>query len=572
MNSETNASHSRTSQTRSFRFLTRSFNRHFIAGLLFTAATLATLLALFYAVEYWRGRRAWNQYASEARARGVKLDWESYLPPEVPEDQNIALTPSFKPLFDFKPGTQQWVDTNKMRNALARNDKLRIVSRGKGYDFNQGSPGRWELCERTDFIALLGTNKSLRSEADKKLMEKAAELNPSLGKYLSEKEEGIAATHALTNQLQAARLVLELVNTAHGAWFAELADAAKKAACRFPIRYDAVPQASILLPHLALMKSAVVGLRLRARAQLGLDQAEAAKEDVLLSLDLADTIRNEPFLISQCVRIACISLNLGPIWEGCATHRWSESQLAAIQAKMERFSLTADMYHTLLGERAGALRQIDQIRHNPRVISQLGYDTDSVNDDDGGLSLSYRLMPSGWFYLEQLTLARVYDSFLLPQNAWLQGSLATDAVIEAWNHSLAPLEGLTSWSAFLEHKLLARMLVPATIGAFNKALIAEVRTRQVQIAMALERYYLTQKQYPKNLEALLHPAYLNKLPLDPFSQKPFQYRLEAPNAYVLYSVGFDFQDDDGTVGVNRNGNCDPRQMDIVWQIKAGVSQ
>ena len=49
--------------------------------ILITLAGLATLIALFYAEEDWRGKRAWENYKHAAVARGERFDVASVVPP-----------------------------------------------------------------------------------------------------------------------------------------------------------------------------------------------------------------------------------------------------------------------------------------------------------------------------------------------------------------------------------------------------------------------------------------------------------------------------------------------------------
>ena len=50
---------------------------------------LAVLIALFYAEEDWRGKRAWENCKRELEAKGAVLDWDKFIPPPVPDDQNF---------------------------------------------------------------------------------------------------------------------------------------------------------------------------------------------------------------------------------------------------------------------------------------------------------------------------------------------------------------------------------------------------------------------------------------------------------------------------------------------------
>jgi hypothetical protein len=52
-------------------------------------AIFATLIAIFYTEEDWRGKRAWENCKRELEAKGMVLDWDKYIPPPVPDDQNF---------------------------------------------------------------------------------------------------------------------------------------------------------------------------------------------------------------------------------------------------------------------------------------------------------------------------------------------------------------------------------------------------------------------------------------------------------------------------------------------------
>jgi hypothetical protein len=59
----------------------------------------ATLIALFYTVEDVRGKRAWTKCKHELEAKGMVLDWNAYIPPPVPDDQNIFKAPRMQEWF-----------------------------------------------------------------------------------------------------------------------------------------------------------------------------------------------------------------------------------------------------------------------------------------------------------------------------------------------------------------------------------------------------------------------------------------------------------------------------------------
>ncbi|MBI3851092.1 MAG: hypothetical protein HY298_12565 [Verrucomicrobia bacterium] len=62
-------------------------------------AGLATLIAVFYTEENWRGKRAWESCKRELGARGAVLNWSAYIPPAVPDEQNFFKAPKMQEWF-----------------------------------------------------------------------------------------------------------------------------------------------------------------------------------------------------------------------------------------------------------------------------------------------------------------------------------------------------------------------------------------------------------------------------------------------------------------------------------------
>ena len=59
---------------------------------------LVTLVALFYAVENWRGRHAWQDFKHQREAKGERFELAAFIPPPVPDDQNFFETPLWNDL------------------------------------------------------------------------------------------------------------------------------------------------------------------------------------------------------------------------------------------------------------------------------------------------------------------------------------------------------------------------------------------------------------------------------------------------------------------------------------------
>ena len=71
----------------------------FLWRLLFVFLGLVLLVAFFYAEEDWRGKRAWEKCKAGMEAKGEVLDWNAYIPPPVPDDQNFFKAPKMEDWF-----------------------------------------------------------------------------------------------------------------------------------------------------------------------------------------------------------------------------------------------------------------------------------------------------------------------------------------------------------------------------------------------------------------------------------------------------------------------------------------
>ncbi len=75
--------------------------RGVLYGVFLLLASIVTVIALAWAIENWRGARAWAAVKRELVARGEPLTFSQLVPPMPPDDQNFASTPLLRGLFDY---------------------------------------------------------------------------------------------------------------------------------------------------------------------------------------------------------------------------------------------------------------------------------------------------------------------------------------------------------------------------------------------------------------------------------------------------------------------------------------
>ena len=502
---------------------------------LFDLACFATLIALFYAEENWRGKHNWEKFKREWEAKGEHFDFASVVPPAVPDDQNFAMAPIWIESMEADYGsnvTWQWYGkklttqeqaklVNRLHMSVAENDS-------SGPTNSRG--GNWQKAALTDLTPWQNYYRKLATKTNlfpiaPQLQSPAQDVLLALGRYDSPIEE----------LRQASRLPYS----------------------RFPLYSNADHPFDTLLPHLSALKTGAPVLGLRAGAELQNDQSDQALADVKLSLRLADAIRTEPFLISHLVRTAILQITLQPIYEGLAEHKWSEAQLAELDSELVKLDFLADFKLAMRGEMGCRDGAIDYLRRNRREVFSM---MDQNNDTPVFIS---SLIPSGWFYQNQLRCDRMTVEFYLPLADERRGTISptltrrADAATEAARLHRNP------------YNILASMLFPAFGGAVKKFAYAQSSVDLARVAIALERYRQAHGEYPGSLDVLA-PQFIAKIPHDIINCQPLHYRRTDDGQFVLYSVGWNETDDGGVVVFEgkKTERVDISQGDWVWRYPA----
>ncbi len=511
------------------RFCRWLFSWRVIRRTLIVLAWTATIIALLYGEENWRGRRAWNKYRRELEARGEQLDWKAFIPKPVPDEQNFAATPFIQSWFSQKTneGARSWGDAYD--RAAASVPTTEDKSPRRFVDL-----GAWQMA----FEAMRSgqTNRHQRFESDRLDAESRAKAAPAVLQGLETSEPRMA----------------------------ELRAASRRPYSRYPVIYDLENPWGILLRHLAKVKGACQRLKLKACAELVIGRGTNALEDVKLMFYLADSVKEEPFLISYLVRIACLKIATHSIWEGLAEHRWSEAQLQELQTRLQQYNFVADLKRPLDAERASGILTVELIRKRLHLLFVLGDATSPAPPSRSFADLIGRIIPSGWCYQEQLNYCKVYQLQLGGTFDASNGRVWPGRIESNVHELVRELSGGRlgrPLGVIIHHRFIASMLLPALDKTVRRSAEAHTAADQAALACALERYRLAKGQFPENLEALA-PQFFARLPNDPFTGEPYKYRRTEDGQFVLYSVGWNEKDDGGMTGKTL---YDDKQGDWVWQ-------
>jgi hypothetical protein len=524
---------------RSF-FCWRNFRR-----LLFGAACLATLIALFYAEEDWRGWHTWNKFKQEWEAKGEHFDFASVVPPPVPDEQNFALVPiwveSIKATLGPK-NSRLWFGDKFPDNGRTNFTDRLALDIVRNNDWGSGpTNGNWAKGTITD---LKSWQAYYRAPAQ-------TDRNPAIA----------TNEFPIASQPQSPAEDVLLALSKYDPAIEELREASRLSYSRFPLEYEKDDPAAILLPHLAKLKRCSQVLQLRAIAELQKGQTEKALADAKLALQLTGKIRTEPCLISHLVRIAMLQIMLQPVWEGLAEHKWSDEQLVALDAELAKLDFLPDYKLGMHSELGFQGSEMDRLRRHPECLQDfwaLGGDEAKSSKRLLPGKIAARLIPPGWFYQNQFRCARMMVDYYLPLADVNQGTFSPalarrgDAALTAEIKSVSPFN------------MLEKLMLPALGNAAKKFAAGQNSVNLARVAIALERYRLAHGEYPESL-AVLSPQFIAKLPHDIINDQPLHYRRTSDGQFVLYSVGWNGTDDGGEVGFTKGGSMDVNTGDWVWR-------
>lgn len=519
--------------------------RRFLHAAFFIILALATLVALFYAEEDWRGARAWVATKRDLAARGESVDFKTFIPPPVPEAQNLAFAPLFVRALQYQPDPRNGVLSFRRgdNNFTKSNETIRQVSEllSGPNQYNLSTPasnGGWPTGHHTDLARW--QHYYARHDA-----------------FPHPAQPGAPAEDVLLALTRDTPLLDELARAA-----------AERPLTRFPVNWTLRPAGMLTAPHYNMLQQFASALRLRASARLAAGQVNAAREDLALGFRLRVAMADDPIFIACLVDCSVVNALLQPVWEGLDTRQWSATDLAALHEELQNIDLLAHSRLSLRGERAVMLAQSVEDLQDPAVVRELFR---GLHDELTGQLIAY--FPRGWY----------------AQNAAFGSRAMQDHSIDAFSPEthrvfVAKIESYQSTLAMRLHpyQMLTTIFLPVWDSTMIRFVQIQAGVDQAITACALEQYYLDHHTYPDTLSTLV-PAYLDRVPTDPIDGAPLRYRLTADGRYQLYSVGWDEKDDGGSLewppvrswrhSDDAPGNPKPRtfptplrnQGDWVWQ-------
>jgi hypothetical protein len=593
-------------------------------------AIFATLIAIFYTEENWRGKRAWEKCKRELEAKGVVLDWNAYIPPPVPDDQNFFKA-SKKIAFSFVHSTndaQAEFFAKQVRFQFSEfgpteSNSFPVLDTAKTKPIVVAaitviSPGSATLEFAGNHLILKLNDPAARSEAGKLIQNTIGQsANGSQGFKFSELQLSNLAPAQIFLQADMPPTIAELENLisadaipnighlrvevtgAKGAFQVLLTGVRITAAAdylkwsdQYEPDFDEIREAlkrpyaqidgdysqpyGMPIPNFVMMRSLAQTLAQRTQCYLLLGQPGKALRELTLLNDSRRITEGGPTgkpmtLVAAMINVAITGLYVDTIAYGLQLHAWREPQLIALQEQLKEINLPPFLAESLKEEPVYASRWLETT--TPTALAEMPTRHTSRNlwvKLTNPEFLLFYVVPHGWLYQNikvAVTLGqKSLDGFDLTNNLILPR--------KAENGTKAvetATERRSPWNIW------ARISIPSFTRAILTTAKNQTLVNEAQIVCALERYHLAHGEYPETLETLM-PQFIEKLPHDIIGGQPLHYRrtddLPSQNSgatsgkFLLYSIGWNEMDDGGQIVLKKDGSEDREKGDWVWRYPA----
>ncbi len=546
-----------------------------------------TLIGFFYTEELWRGKRAWNNCKRALQAQGVDLNWADYIPPEVPENENIFSVPEMQKWFVGRGGTEL---SKKLSYPGFGQTARRVVA-----ELTIGLPGapapggsvvlRWDDSKASTEAARLLSNalgptaivpQGLGLMLRRPEEIQAARIFLQCQTVPTEKELGRFLSYPIlaTNNVVADTLKFEpdgggsyhvtmaipIMAADYLAWsdqlepqFAIIRQALQRPLMRMDGNY--AHPAEIPIPNFVTERAFAQTLGARAQCHLLLGQPGEALRDLTLMHDSGRIMaESKPMtLVAAMINVAVRGIYADAIADGMRLHAWHEPQLAALEEQLKQINLLPPVRQSVEMERVGHCYYLET-----EVSARMGYELFkfSYSDKTGSWtdlkdSVIGRLIPRGWVYHNIVAGCNLYSNVFACMDSTRQ-IVFPDKVAQLGKI----VARFSHWSPYT---FIVGPLAPNFSRALQTTAKNQTMVNQALIACALERYHLAHGEYPESLEALA-PQFLDNIPHDVIGGNPLHYRRAADGTFLLYSVGWNGRDDGGVRGKS------DAEGDWVWPI------
>ena len=326
---------------------------------------------------------------------------------------------------------------------------------------------------------------------------------------------------------------------------------------------------SIMLPELPPVKGLAKLGRWRVRIEREQGRPEEALDTCVTIARVGRHWQDRKGLIEQLVGIAISALAHTEIMKTCAANGVSAGVLTRTQHALEEIYRPA---YPLIDISTEKLMFLDTVQHVftdggpggghliPREMAPLIHWQGDTDPEEQLQAVALGLLHAG----RDETVSQGMELFdRVSETIKLSPYTRRGGKVTSMHDAL---KGLSKYRyAFV------RAMLPALDRAGELAYRAKAMHEATLTVLALQRWRLEKGEYPEELQGLVGGGYLKTLPSDPYSDGPLRYEWQGDD-FLLYSLGGDFDDDNGTrVEGSTWGDEDTSGDYVFWPVERDSS-
>ena len=293
---------------------------------------------------------------------------------------------------------------------------------------------------------------------------------------------------------------------------------------RYPVDLTLGPYT--LLTHVQQVRHAARLLQLQWHVDLHRDRPAEAVNRILEVFELADTLAEEPLMVSQLVRCALQNITLQMTEQTLLHSDVSEADLIRLQAALRKYDGKQAWKRAIDGERA----MVYTMSSVP--LSKLNQQSAMTRDEVQRFAGKPPVRPHD----AALTL-RNFRRMEIAVDESLEQAMATSNEIDAELKLLAaqPVQRLIHMQSLL--------MLPAAGSGVQATAQTDAGMKAADVGIAAIRFRRTNQVWPQQLTQLV-PEFLPTVPLDPFDSQPLRI-VVGDGEFNVYSIGKDQIDQGG---------------------------
>ncbi|MBC8104402.1 MAG: hypothetical protein H7Z41_17640 [Cytophagales bacterium] len=296
-----------------------------------------------------------------------------------------------------------------------------------------------------------------------------------------------------------------------------------------------------VFPELAEFRGMARLLSLEGQVREASGDLGGASQSRLDAVQMGEMLPRGGGLIHALVGIACEAIGRRPLW--VLADKLSAGEAHAAASRLEKIEARRVPMADALKEEKWITQAslLEEFRTKSTLQVCRDFFPVTSGEAEGNDTENWFSSVERSFALMIPLAAKSKTQILAAHGAFMDINIARARTPYASASRLAPIPGPSD--------PINAILLPVFTQARFKEDDTRMQNALLTTVLALRAYRAEQGAYPESLEALVSHGYLSRIPADPFASTggtPVRYRRLAGGTYLLYSVGPDCQDDDGT--------------------------